>query len=130
MKNNHARSPLFRSLTAVATITLLAGCMTLEQMAPPVGVEFQQVAQRRNVDVSTLELGRQVYLMDCARCHSVAPIGRYSESRWRKILPRMGKDTKLDADEQAALDAYVMTARAFLSEQPAELVSAVSSKTD
>lgn len=116
--------------TGLAALALQAGCMTLEQMAPPVGVDFQRVAQRQHVDVSTLELGRQVYLMDCARCHGVEPISRYSESHWREILPRMGKETKLDAQEQAALNAYVLAARAFLEQESTKLVSAENPTTN
>ncbi len=115
-------------LTVVAALALHAGCMTLEQMAPPVGVEFQRVAQREHVDISTLELGRQVYLMDCARCHGVEPIGRYSESRWREILPRMGEESRLDAEEQTAVNAYVMAAHSFLNQESSKLVSAENPK--
>ncbi|MCH7871497.1 MAG: hypothetical protein IID33_07335 [Planctomycetes bacterium] len=124
MRNKDARIHALMPSTVVAAFALHAGCMTLEQMAPPVGVEFQRVAQRQHVNLSALELGRQVYLLDCAKCHGVEPIGRYSESRWRKILPRMGKESKLDAQEQAAVNAYVMAAHAFLIQEPPKLVSA------
>lgn len=117
-------------VSGLATVTLLAGCMTLEQMAPPIGADFQRVAERRHVDVATVERGREVYIMDCARCHGVEPIGRYSESDWREILPRMGKETKLDADEQAALDAYVLAAHSFLAQESANLASAQQLNTN
>ena len=93
-----------------------AGCQTLAEMAPPVGSEFRAVAVRRSVDLVTLELGREVYLTDCARCHSIEPISRYSAERWRKILPRMARETKLDARREAAVEAYVMLAHAFLEQ--------------
>ena len=130
MRNKNARIHALMPLIVVAAFALHAGCMTLEQMAPPVGVEFQRVAQRQHVNLSALELGRQVYLLDCAKCHGVEPIGRYSESRWRKILPRMGKESKLDAQEQAAVNAYVMAAHAFLSQESAKLAAAENPKTD
>lgn len=130
MRNKGTRIQVLMPLTVVAAFALHAGCMTIEQMAPPVGVEFQRVAQRQHVDLSTLELGRQVYLMDCARCHSVEPISRYSESRWREILPRMGEESRLDAEEQAAVNAYIMAAHAFLSRESNKLVSAENPATD
>ena len=68
-------------------------------------------------------MGRRLYLEDCARCHSVEPISRYSESRWRKILPRMGEESKLDPAEQEALNAYVLAARSLLSQESPKLVS-------
>lgn len=133
MRNQHTKihSISARVVAAgLATLALQAGCMTLEQMAPPVGVEFQRVALRNQVEVATLELGRRVYLMDCARCHSVEPIGRYSESHWREILPRMSQETKLGTEEQAALKAYVLAAHSFLSQEQADLVSSGQSRTN
>ena len=130
MRNKGAQIHALRRLTVVAALALHAGCMTLEQMAPPVGVELQRVAARHQVDVPALEVGRRVYLSDCARCHSVEPISRYSRSRWREILPRMGKESKLSAEEQAALNAYVMAAHAFLNQELPKLVSAANPKTN
>ena len=130
MRNQGARVHALRRLSVVAALALHAGCMTLEQMAPPVGVELQRVAARHQVDVPALELGRRVYLFDCARCHSVEPIGRYSKSRWREILPRMGRESKLDAEEQAALNAYVMSAHTYLEQELTRLASAENPKTN
>ena len=130
MRNKVARIRALWALAFLGGLALHAGCMTLEQMAPPVDAGLQLVAQRQHVGVSMLELGRQVYLMDCARCHGVEPIGRYSESHWRKILPRMTKESKLNAQQQAAVNAYVMAAHAFLNRDPAKLVSADQPKTN
>ena len=129
MRNNSARIQVFWSLAVVAPLAFHAGCMTLEQMAPPVDIGLQRVAARWHVDVPTLEVGRQVYLGNCARCHGVEPISRYSKSRWREILPRMGRETKLDAKEQAAVNAYVMLAHTFLNQESTKLVSAENSQT-
>ncbi len=89
---------------------ILAGCLSIEQMAPPVGAEFASVGIRNGVTMSLLETGRDVYLTDCSRCHSIEPIGRYSARRWRDILPRMSEESKLDESRTAALEAYVLTA--------------------
>lgn len=103
-------------VTGLGMFALFSGCMTLEQMAPPVGDKFQLVAARHSVDVATLELGREVYLSDCVKCHSVEPIARYSERRWHKILPRMASESELNDQRRAALEAYVMWALALLDE--------------
>ena len=90
--------------------------MTLEEMAPPVDSAFMSVASRRGVDATTLEAGRHVYLTDCIRCHGVEPIGRYSASMWRAILPRMARESKLGNEATDAVEAYVMIARTVLEE--------------
>lgn len=104
-------------MMGLVSVSVYLGCQTLEQMAPPVGSEFQDLAARHSVDLATLELGRQIYLSDCVRCHSVEPIGRYSRGHWRKILPRMAQETKLDKQREAAVEAYVMLARELLEEE-------------
>lgn len=97
-------------------VSLFLGCQTLEQMAPPVGDEFQKVATQYRVDVATLELGREIYLSECVRCHSVEPIDRYSADRWRGILPRMARESNLDQRETVAVETYVTLARVLLNE--------------
>ena len=101
----------------LGTLPWFSGCMTLEQMAPPVGAEFLMVAAQRGMEQTTLEAGREIYLTDCARCHSVEPIGRYSAQYWREILPRMAEEAELDDAEAAAVDAYVTWAHALLEKR-------------
>ena len=97
------------------SITLtFAGCLTIEQMAPPVGPECSRIG-RNGVTLAVLERGREVYLSDCTRCHSVEPIDRYSLDRWRAILERMGPQSKLDESRTAALQAYVLAAHTVLA---------------
>lgn len=103
-------------VTGLGVLPLCAGCMSLEQMAPPVGGEFRMVAARHSVDVATLELGRQIYLSDCASCHSVEPIGRYSAEHWRNILPKMAGKTLLTRKSTEAVESYVTLAHVLLEE--------------
>ena len=103
-------------VTRLGVLLLCAGCMSLEQMAPPVGGEFRMVAARHSVDVATLELGRQIYLSDCVSCHSVEPIGRYSAEHWRNILPKMAGKTLLTRKSTEAVESYVTLALVLLDE--------------
>ncbi len=118
MRNADTRNRVVLTLAVVALgmFTLFSGCMTLEQMAPPVEGKFRMIAARDGVKLATLELGRQIYLSDCVKCHSVEPIGRYSAKRWRSILPEMARETKLDERQTEAVEAYVMLACVLLEE--------------
>lgn len=102
--------------TGLGMLSLFSGCMSLEEMAPPVEARFQMVASRQNVDTATLELGREIYLSDCVKCHGVEPIGRYSAEHWREIMPRMTKESKLNAQRSEAVRAYVTLAHMLLAE--------------
>lgn len=119
MSNEGTRNRVVTALAIVAGLgmfPLYSGCMTLEQMAPPVGGEFRMIAARHSVEVTTLELGREIYISDCARCHSVEPIGRYSAQHWRNILPTMAEKTLLNKRSAEAVESYVTLALVLLGE--------------
>lgn len=131
MKNKSTKNRIVSTLGVIMSLGLLlpfSACQTLEQMAPPVGDQFRTIAARRGVAATTLELGREVYLSDCAKCHSIEPIGRYSARRWRKILPRMSRESELDEQRTAAVEAYVMLARAVLAQESDRAVLAENTK--
>ena len=96
---------------------ILTGCLTIEQMAPPVGPAFSSI-EMNGTTRAALERGREVYLSDCTRCHSVEPINRYSIDHWRDILERMGPQSKLDESRTAALQAYILAAHLVLEQEP------------
>ncbi len=107
-------------LASGVSITLtFAGCLTIEEMAPPVGPEFSSIGTN-GATRAVLERGREVYLSDCTRCHSVEPINRYSIDRWRTIIERMGPQSKLDKSRTAALEAYVLAAHTVLALEAAD----------
>lgn len=115
-----ANMPTRLTFTGVVTLSLalgLVGCLSIEQMAPPVGPKFAGVTMTSGTTMSLLATGREVYLRDCSRCHSIEPIKRYSLDRWGGILLRMGPEAKLDESRTAALRAYVFTAHKVLARQ-------------
>ncbi len=119
MSSENTRNRVVSTLAiamGLGMFALFSGCMTLEQMAPPVGAEFQVVAARHSVDVTTLELGREIYVSDCAQCHSVEPISRYSADHWDSILPKMAKKTLLTRKSTEAVESYVTLALVLLDE--------------
>lgn len=102
------------SACCVGLLCGLAGCLTVDQMAPPVGPEFSKTPVH-GVTVALLEQGREVYLRDCTRCHSVEPISRYSQDRWHAIIERMAVQSQLGESRTAALKAYVFAAHRVLA---------------
>lgn len=107
------------ALAAACALTA-AGCMSIDEMAPPVAGPVAQAAARRGVDLRTAMAGRQVYLEQCSRCHTIEPIGRYSASKWRSVLPEMAIEARLGDEQLASLRAYVLTAREVIAEQGGE----------
>jgi len=99
-----------KALAAVCAIMLaaLGSCATLEELAPPVDEHLLRVGGIDPFASSQVQRGRELYITDCARCHSPEPVIRYSAQQWREILPRMAKETSLGDEDRAAIEAYVM----------------------
>ena len=99
--------PNFRHpISTVLAIGVLAvsGCVTLDELAPPVASLASPAGH------SQLSRGRTLYLTTCAKCHSVEPVSRYSAAEWRVILPDMAAESNLTTSDEAAVTAYVMAA--------------------
>lgn len=90
-----------------------AGCLTIEQMAPPVESLAPSAtgAGPAGLDLAQLRRGRDIYLTGCASCHAVEPIDRYAHQEWLDIIPDMAEETRLDPAETADVRAYILAAR-------------------
>lgn len=117
--NSVKRSMRTTHIVLVAGVLSLGvgGCLTVGQMAPPIDPEFARIAMRSGISRSVLEIGREVYISDCTRCHTVEPISRYAPERWHDIITRMGVESKLDEAHTEALRVYVLTAHKVLIER-------------
>ena len=91
-------------------VIIIAGCMSLERMAPPAEGEVVAAGQRFGFTQETLQRGRHIYLNQCIQCHTVEPIDRYSLAEWHDILPEMNAESKLNATQAAELKAYIRAA--------------------
>lgn len=98
-------------------LVALLGCLTVEQMAPRVE-SVLVTANTSNESLAALEEGRNIYITDCARCHSVERVNRYTVAQWEKIVERMAPESKLDAAEKDALRSYLMAAHKYMSRLP------------
>ena len=93
----------------LAAAAVVAGCASLEELAPLVGAEAIRLAKIKGIDPQRIEGGRAVYITQCVRCHSPEWVGRYSAAQWHQTLPRMTPRAKLTHQEAADLEAYIMT---------------------
>ncbi len=99
-----------RLLTATLTAAVVvAGCASLQELAPLVGEEAVRLAESEGIDPQRLQGGRAIYVIQCARCHTPEWVGRYSAAQWHRTLPRMTPRAKLTRQEAADLEAYIMT---------------------
>lgn len=89
---------------AAASLLLVSGCVSIEEIAPPV---TPLLVGGTDSSAPVLEQGRAVYLGSCVKCHAAESVTRYEPAQWERILPEMTKRARLDDENTAAVRAYV-----------------------
>jgi hypothetical protein len=102
-------------------VLVLAGCMSLEQMAPPVDGTLAGFC-RRGGDAEALTRGRDIYLSRCIQCHGLEPVARHSFSDWEMVIPEMADEASLNDQQEKDLTGYIFAARRFLESYPSGVV--------
>ncbi|MCZ6836888.1 MAG: hypothetical protein O7G85_14020 [Planctomycetota bacterium] len=92
---------------ALLAALIVSGCVSTEQIVPPISDHLLTLAQDEGLSIPQLERGRLVYLTDCTKCHSPESVTRYTAMQWKEIMPRMVKQTSLNTNDRAAVEAYV-----------------------
>lgn len=90
--------------------SLLAGCTSIEVLAPPVDNLFISEANITPEKAAELQRGREIYLKFCTRCHDARQVDEITEDNWEKHIPKMLKKAKLYPEEIVPLKAYLKTA--------------------
>lgn len=68
-------------------------------------------AEREQVNIDTLALGRQLYIRNCGSCHSLYLPQNYTRAQWKSIVARMQKPAKIN-DAQAHIIYQYLSAGA------------------
>lgn len=68
------------------------------------------MASEFEVEESQLQLGRELYLKNCNRCHSRVFPGNLDAEYWREIVPHMAKNAELEEGDEQAILLYLMAA--------------------
>lgn len=87
-----------------AAVLLIAGCKTLEQIAPPAN---DRLVGTGVAPLPVLERGRKIYLTKCTACHVAEPVHDYTAAQWAEILPEMNIETNLNPAQAAEVKAYI-----------------------
>ena len=67
---------------------------------------------KRNIDQTTLDRGRMLFVRRCIECHTLPPIWKYSREDWPKIVNDMSHRASLKPEDREAVIAYILAARA------------------
>lgn len=68
-----------------------------------------EVIEEKGDEYPTAQIGegQGLYVSNCAKCHDLPVIKKYSKERWQQILPKMVVKAKLTDEEADKVQAYV-----------------------
>ena len=61
------------------------------------------------IRLQDLQLGRKIFIANCAGCHFLHPPSELSVAQWEKVLGRMRIKARLDNDATDKVLAYITT---------------------
>ena len=96
-------------LNLLFLLILVFGCASLTELAPPVETLLGDTATASSAERAALEHGRQLYIRDCAKCHSPVAVNSLSHDQWETVLPEMVQSTGLDKQAEQDLSTYIKT---------------------
>ena len=78
---------------------------------PPADTDIQTAQKHwHNATVLQLNEGYYLFIHKCGNCHYLYRPARFTEEKWTKEIPEMGKKAKLDSAQTEAVKRYILTA--------------------
>lgn len=65
-------------------------------------------ANKGDADSLTAQ-GQEIYYGRCTACHNPEPVDYFTLAEWDVLLPEMSEDAKLNAQQQKALRAFIVS---------------------
>ena len=104
---------VFKFLCALFSLVALAGCVSIEAVAPVVRPEMASAAGG-GVSTETLKEGRTLLANRCTSCHSLEPIAKFTPAEWKGIVHGMSERAGLSPEEEKKVADYLIAARSAL----------------
>ncbi|MDQ6765541.1 MAG: hypothetical protein M3Z22_05505 [Verrucomicrobiota bacterium] len=102
----------FRVFLFSCSLLALVGCGTTPSAkAPPVTAAMASRGHQQ-LDLATLNRGRSAFLSRCGHCHALPDLHEHPAADWPRLVAVMAPRSGLNADERAAVLAYIAAARA------------------
>lgn len=93
-----------------SAIALLVACSpkTTEVIEKVETLETEKTNDFPNGEIAE---GDYLFSEHCGKCHDLPKAAKYTETNWRKIVPEMAKEAKLDATQENKILQYVLWKR-------------------
>jgi mono/diheme cytochrome c family protein len=96
MKNNNMKKIAF----AFFAVAVLAACN-------PKTAEVVEEKSTSEFPSPEIAEGSTLFAANCGKCHALPEISKYSQEKWKGIIPPMAKKAKLDATAENNIMKYV-----------------------
>ncbi|MBI4929579.1 MAG: hypothetical protein HY841_02365 [Bacteroidetes bacterium] len=92
-------------------ISLFLICCT-PALIPPIETDVVVAKQKwSDASLSQLKEGYTLFKIKCSKCHYLYRPNKFSEEKWHKMIPIMGKKAKLDSLQTMLITKYILTAK-------------------
>ena len=99
----------------LSCLFVIGSCQSNPSEAYPTARAVAARAQNgQSADLATLERGRKIFTTRCTECHVARTIANYSVPEWRHFISVMAPRAKLQPNDRASLEAYLIAARQSL----------------
>lgn len=99
-------------LGSLAVVALITSCRTAEEVTTvEPGKEtttgpIEQPVKEETMSANAIA-GQGLFDQHCGRCHDLPIIENYTAEKWDRIVPSMAKKSRLTAEQEASVMAYV-----------------------
>ncbi|HWU91572.1 MAG TPA: hypothetical protein VN253_30100 [Kofleriaceae bacterium] len=93
-------------LGLLALVLALAGAAGCAQRLPPIATTDD--ARRANVELATLQEGRQLLLRKCGNCHRAPLPADHAAHEWPGKLDEMSARANLNPGQRRAIEQYLV----------------------
>jgi hypothetical protein len=67
----------------------------------------EPLRKESEIPIGEVSEGNSLYQAHCGTCHKLPVVSKYSAEKWKKVLPPMVKEAKLDANQERKITAFV-----------------------
>lgn len=94
----------------IAVLFVLMAFVACTKLIVPTQPDADYAAQSfPGTSLEDLNQGRLLYKDNCGKCHLLKKPSSRTEEEWRKIVPKMAKKAKIDAQKEDLILRYVIT---------------------
>ncbi|MCO5261001.1 MAG: hypothetical protein M9916_12750 [Crocinitomicaceae bacterium] len=83
----------------------IVGALVLASCSPKTTSDTKETSM--SFPNTQVEEGYNLHAQNCAKCHKLKTINKYTREQWDKILPSMARKARISAEQEASINEYV-----------------------